>query len=636
MTIQVDPDGLDRWTVGAEQMVEDLAAQSGTLEGAMERFRASDGWWEHVSPAALPPVEYDLVAALVRFDRLADLVPRLAAAFRRLDGSGEDGTLTFDREPHIPWVPALDLDTLIVEYDGRIVVLGGDEGQRTRLEPDGDGGYVLVVSRPDGEGGWETVARRPLTSDQAGDLLIRAGDGNNVIEIPPEYDGHVVITTGRGDNLVGWEGENAAYRHGGGGDKRIFLGDGDNVVYGGSGDDHVWGGGGHDYLEGGEGDNRLFAGGGAQNTVYGGSGDDVIVGSADGDDFLVGGAGDDEIHGVGGRNTIGATEGSNRVVTGSGDDTVLVGGDGRQRVVSGGGEDTVMGDDRRTHATDVEHRITVEVDPDAGEVAIDLRRPGWMSDDEWAAWQRRVVTDLSVIRATPSGAEGLSALDQVAQEGGQVVTVLPYSGRDDPHDFGRDDGYDSSVWIVDGNTLRGNYASAPSDHPLSFLPGVDDTPAHVNYGPAHSGLGGVHRPPVLSLYHELSHSFDQMSGGTESGYYREVVVDADGDPVTGPDGRPIESYAPRAEINAVGYGDGSGGQATRPSAGGVDHPEGLTENALREDLGRDPRTGYPSTDPQGRTRGVPYRHELGEGESVRYELVDREDMPDDWLRMYER
>jgi hypothetical protein len=480
----------------------------------------------------------------------------------------------------------------IVQEGGRWVVNGdADDSNHIRLYAGAGDGYVVEVGHP-GPDGELVYERQALTRDQADDLLIRSGGGDNVIEVHPEVDLAVSIVTGDGDDLIGWEDGNPAYRQGGGGDQTTFLGGGDNVVYGGAGDDRIYGGDGDDYIQNGGGDNHLEAGGGAVNVIYGGAGDDVIIGSATGDDVLLGGSGDDRIEGVGGDNVI---------FGGSGDD-LLIGGEGRDRLITGEGTNTVIGsgDDTvisgggdRVHGAG--ETVTIEIDPAVGDTAISLERPGWMSDAEYAAWRERVEIDLDLFRATPSGQEGMRALDE-AVDGNRTIlgrqreiVIAPYleSGdRDRPTSR-----YTTEVWLFggdglsSGNSLGGNYASPPQ---------ATDGDAVVNYGPAHIDALDS-RPPAASLYHELAHSFDQLTGGTEGGTYTEMLLDADGEVLR-------EREAPMAEVNAVGIVDADGEIITRPSAGGVDHPPELTENALREELGWAHRPSYtmdPASYPEG-------------------------------------
>lgn len=72
--------------------------------------------------------------------------------------------------------------------------------------------------------------------------------------------------------------------------------------------------------------------------------------------------------------------------------------------------------------------------------------------------------------------------------------------------------------------------------------------------------------------------------------------------------------APLAEVNSVGLVSGDSEPMTRPNADGVAHPQALTENSHRSDLGRDPRPSY-TLDPEDRAAGVSVVYEI-DGERV--------------------
>jgi hypothetical protein len=123
------------------------------------------------------------------------------------------------------------------------------------------------------------------------------------------------------------------------------------------------------------------------------------------------------------------------------------------------------------------------------------------------------------------------------------------------------------------------------------------------------------RPPVASLYHELAHAYDQISGGTPDGEYTETVVDErTGDPIR-------DGTAPRAELNSVGFdADGDGDYDPLPTGGGRDHPGALTENALRDDLGWDNREGYTDVPGPGEDLVIEYTDE--DGNDIRIVVED--------------
>lgn len=581
--IVADPARLRAYREEAGGMVEALEYRTSELALALDRFRASDGWWAFL--AQVPPLDIDLGAATGRLRLVGEWVERVAGVFESIDRMAAPGPLDgWLRRALLASIPTLgEGGEPELVFDGRRWILSGSsDSDHIRLDPRSDGGFTVTIRTFGARGDLAATTELALSAEQAADLAIRAGEGHNVIEIPPDADIAVTITAGGGDDLVGWDsGADAGFRVGGGGDQRIFFSGGDNVVYGGAGDNELYGGSGNDYLEGGGGDNRVFAGGGDTNVLYGGTGNDLLVGSAGGNDFLVGGDGNDVLHGLGGTNTLTATGGDNIVWGGAGDDTIILGA-GDNVAHGGDGRNTLSGIVTTTASSNIHRRVRVEVDGAAGSRALELRRPDWMSDDEWAAWRQRVSTDLDLVRHTRAGLAGLQALDEAADDAGATVVLAPYGTMDDP-----DDAFSTERWLERGNVLGGNFAAPPNS---SSAPG--DGSALVNYGPAHIDALDA-RPPIVSLYHELSHSWDQLMGGTEPGTYTERLVDADGNPVTDVLGQAVERTAPLAEINSVGHDlTGDGGIDSRPSAGGHEHPEALTENSLRRELGWGERASY--------------------------------------------
>lgn len=249
------------------------------------------------------------------------------------------------------------------------------------------------------------------------------------------------------------------------------------------------------------------------------------------------------------------------------------------------------------HALEVEEVITIELTGDPGSTALRFPRPDWMSEAEHEAWLEHVDADLELIRTTPAGRAGLEALDDASDESDahwldpfvdvdRHIVVVPYGSRG-----GIKDDFSAEDWLGSGSgggvgSLPGNSASPP------FPTGLIDRDAEVSYGHVHSNALDD-RPPAVSLYHELSHAYDQILGGTEGGDYTEILRDADGNEIA------RYEDTPRAEINSVGRDlDGDGDIDTRENAKGHDHPTSLTENSLREDLGWDLRDSYVyETDP---------------------------------------
>jgi Ca2+-binding RTX toxin-like protein len=583
--IRVDPDALDVAGDAVAQMVGDLRAQTRGLGAALDAFRSTIGWTEFMSD--VPPLDIDLGAEGGLLDLLGSWLGQVAGAFRALDGEG--GSI-FTRAIRAGLLEALlggvlpTPDAPALVFDGERWVLLGTSASDSIEVVMVDGQMVARVRTLDSRtGALGEVTEYVLTEEQANGLVIRAGSGNDIIAVDPDIDVELVIWAGSGDDLVGWADQNPAVRISGGSGLRIFLGDGDDVAYGSIGADEIYTGAGTNFVDGGDGDDRIVAGGSALdvNVLYGGSGDDLLIGGR-GRSYLEGGSGADTLHGIAGSNVLSGGRGDDRIIGGVGADTII-GGRGADRITTGDGSNVVYTDG----ADDISGRrrtVRVEVDGEPGSLAIATPRPDWMSEAEHRAFLERMDADLELLRHLPDGQAGLSALDDVHRDSRtfplfgprRQIVVLPYGNPNEPHD-----GFSEEDWLRQGNVLGGNYAAPPGSSSAS---GRD---AAVNYGGAHIELQRGHfRPPIVSLYHELSHSFDQLSGGTESGTYTEIYRDADGNEL----GRTTQ---PMAEINSVGFDlEGDGRIGTRPSAGGREHPTELTENTLRSALGWEPRRGY--------------------------------------------
>lgn len=581
------PEQLRRYRDVARDVTTDLRSHTSQLGTALDTFRATPDWYDHVSD--VPPLDVDLSVVTETVRRLGAYCGRVAAAFGALD---EDGLGTASAADVARRAGSVHPDGVDLFFDGeRWIVNGTDQPDHVRLTVDEDGRYVLVVGTLDPATGRITYHDEVvLTDHQAANLTIRTGGGNDVVEVHPDVRISLRIWTGDGDDVVGWTDGTGVPRVGGGGDLEVFLGDGDDIAFGGAGDDRIYGGAGRDTIDGGDGDD-LLVGGDGNDTLYGGRGDDVLHGGA-GDDYLDGGSGNDRLDGGAGDDVLSGGRGDDVLYGGDGDD-VLIGGRGADRVDGGRGDNTVYtsGDDRIRNAADT---VIVEVTGEPGRTAISTPQPDWMSDEAYHAWLERIDADLETLTHLPSGNEGLRALDDAHdRSAGSTFDFLPWVDGSGTHvvilPYGSQSGAESHSIeaLMNGGRLPGSYAGPPG------YGGHDD--AVVNYGTLHPEALDE-RPPLASLYHELSHSFDQISGGTRSGDYTEVLVDEDGNELR-------RNSSPMAEINAVGFDlDGDGSIDTQTSGDGSHHPEGLTENALRDDLGRPRRPSYtipPDDIPEG-------------------------------------
>lgn len=142
------------------------------------------------------------------------------------------------------------------------------------------------------------------------------------------------------------------------------------------------------------------------------------------------------------------------------------------------------------------------------------------------------------------------------------MRILAYGNDEDA------DGFSVEDWLS-GDHLGGNYASPPG--------GDLKEDSLVNAGGTHPAALDD-RPPVASLYHEMSHAYDQISGGTPDGDY---------DPLDSDDGST--------------------------------HPGAFTENALRDDLGWDNRESYTLVPGHGEDVIVRYEDDGGNTREIRIE-----------------
>lgn len=567
------------------EVAGDLTGQVGALRAALDGFRATAGWADYVSD--VPPYDVELG---VLADQLGTLGATLAAIGDRAAAMDEAGVVTFDSGELGRLADQLDLPAVdLVEVGDRWVLSTTGDNEHVQVV-EGREGWMVRVGVQQADGTISYLPPRRLTDAQARNLVIRTAGGDDVIEVPAHARLHLTVWTGDGDDMATAHGDGSVPLTGGGGDDTIFLGDGDDLALGGGGDDRLYGGDGRDSLHGQGGDD-LVIGGAGFDTAYGGRGDDLLAGGA-GRDVLEGGSGADDLSGGTGADVLSGGRGDDVLDGGAGGDR-LFGGRGQDRIDGGAGSDTVVTDGEDVHRR-TEQTITVALDGDPGDYAVVTPRPDWMSDAEYDAWQERIDSDLELLRTTPSGQDGLAALDDASGASDSAwnpfdadsrVVVMPYGTPGEGQAA-----FDPTEWMRSGTGgLPGSFA-APENNPHAT-----DGDATVQYN-TWSPTALDDRPPVASVYHELAHSFDQVSGGTQAGDYTETLVDRDGDPVRTND-------APMAEINSVGHDlDGDGDIDTQPSAGGRDHPAALTENALRDDLGWDARPSY--TIPPGSVEAV--------------------------------
>ncbi|HYJ67010.1 MAG TPA: M91 family zinc metallopeptidase [Nocardioidaceae bacterium] len=526
-----------------------------------------------------------------------DLIKREGRPEATLDGEARTVAAMLDRGPNERDIKALEAAGLmptkdlqlgsaveppiLVKVGDEYVVMGSSDADHVQVIANDDGSFTIRVGTlVNGS----MVYRSERVPPGQTNLEIRTYDGNDVIEVPPEVKLNIRAYAGSGDdNYFG--GGHPGASVGGSGSDYIDLGEGDDVAFAGAGHDTIIGGDGKDVIDGQDGQDTIRGGDGF-DTIYGGQGMDILDGQG-GDDYVEGGSDDDIVDGGDGNDTLSGGRGDDILGGGEGNDHMF-GGRGSDVYDGGAGYDDVVAE-RGEVTVDTAPATIIELVGSPGDDAIELYKPDWMTDEQYEAWQERIDSDLELIRTTPNGREGLEALDDAYEDSdqgwnpfdsGSHIRIAPYVDTD-PDNSGidpqRNDGFSVEDWMQGVDRLGGNYASPPG--------GAYDDEALVNYGPTHYQALDE-RPPVVSLYHELAHSYDQISGGTPEGEWTEQRVDEHGNVID-------ESKTNKAEFNSTGFDlDGDGDYDTLDSDGGRDHPGALTENALRDDLGWDNRESY--------------------------------------------
>ncbi len=404
-------------------------------------------------------------------------------------------------------------------------------------------------------------------------LVIRTGDGNDLITTGSPTDNY-------GDKSVNVDLEVHA---GGGNDDVIGSWNGKNMLYGDGGDDHLVGGGkddqleggeGNDYLEGCDGNDRLF--GGAGNDVsYGGRGDDFLFDDGGEQNYLEGGKGNDKLIAMNaGRNILSGGRGDDMIQS-WGHDTVYT-GLGKDDVLNVVGDDTVYGQDKEDHIASLfGHTNIVNVDiPDTLDI-FGLKIPiaqgsSSIKMEGSTPFVDRMEDDIDMYRASPTGQQMLRALDNAhANEPGAPTVTLKEAPRSYLGTREVTTSVEGHTLVRDGaNVIKGKGADAT----------VEITPANPSYvRTSYSATvddplnqAGVWFPGSVWLYHELSHSYNQVTGTYQPGHTAH------------------ERQAVGLENGGLLY-DFDGDPATPPTTA---NPRVLTENGMRAEMGIPERPFY--------------------------------------------
>jgi hypothetical protein len=405
-------------------------------------------------------------------------------------------------------------------------------------------------------------------------VTIRAGEGNDTLLVSQNVRLNFTLEGGAGNDRI----------QGGAGNDRIEAGDGD---------DNVNGGGGRDYINGSRGNDKLYGSAG-HDTIYGGDGNDYIQGNA-GEDYLEGGRGRDHVLGGAGHD----------VLSGGRDNDTLEGGHGNDKLYAGEGTDKLYGNtaanrnSRRATGRDTIYSQRGDtVGRDAGTTNINVELAGTPGSrgvriEGSPEFVERVEQDIEFLRSSPTGRQMLTEFDKA------------YDSSRDPK---------SSWWLVgglfnDGNTVtirelseEDNGFAAATDYskteldPRTGQPG-DGSDVIISYNTQLNQLG-LRDPknpadswrdfdPVVVLYHEMAHAYDDVNGVMQpyAQYQAKNPNDRDLRDI-GMQNR--ERQAVGLENDGIPY-DFDGDPKTPKTTA---NPHALTENGLRDELGRRRRPRY--------------------------------------------
>ncbi|HEV2801895.1 MAG TPA: M91 family zinc metallopeptidase [Pyrinomonadaceae bacterium] len=405
-------------------------------------------------------------------------------------------------------------------------------------------------------------------------LTIRAGDGNDTIDVSRDVQVNFTLEGGAGNDRI----------QGSAGNDRIEAGDGDDTVDGGAG---------RDYINGSRGNDKLYGSAG-HDTLYGGDGDDYMQGNA-GEDYLEGGRGRDHLLGGAG----------NDAVSGGLDDDTLEGGRGDDRLYAGGGTDKLYGSfignrhpERATGTDIIYSQKGDEVAEDAGTTVVNVELVGQPGSrgvriEGSPEFVERVEQDIEFLRSSPTGRQMLTEFDKAYDStrdpksdwwligrffnDGNTVTIREL--REEDNGFAAATDYTKTS--LDPKTGQ---PGAGSDVIISYNTQLNQFPFRDPNNPADAWRD---LDPVVVLYHEMAHAYDDVRGVMQPYEMYQAKNPVDNDP--------RDIGVPNRERQAVGLeNDGIpfdfDGDPTTPKT--TANPHALTENGLRDELGRPRRPRY--------------------------------------------
>lgn len=577
-------------------------------------------------PPAFDITVYDpAIAARAEADRVtynaavdAHNAQRLAAA-----GDWDHLIIPASHVRELPWeVPHVndEVDRLMAEEDlgfAAAVTISMTQQRQPDFVPDGST-FLTLFEPPPLQGPWSAsfasmvVDSGPeleawaenLTADQQvsfttgddiitvtmrGDLVV-ISDGTTETIVDPTTTDRIFIAGNAGSDTITVDGDVTAHLviAGGAGDDTIIGGGGNDIIVGNAGGDRVQGRGGHDIivggtrsssaddLEGGDGNDLILAGAGS-DYASGGHGNDIIWGGS-GRDAVYGGSGNDLLIGQGGNDYLDGGKRDDIVLGGAGDD-VTAGGRGDDHLDGGLGADVAiagMGDDLVAGGTSADRAIvqttdTVDsADVDITAVIIDASAGSSIQfqDNQRPEFISRVNDDLDTLRSTVTGNAMLTTLDAESSRTGNQVDI-----RELPND--QNNGFATAA---NGADTRHRFPAPPG-------PGSDST---VSYNPSFQLNNAGIAPPIVVLFHEFAHSYNHITGTAVDGTYSGTATKDSG--INNRERQAVGLPIDHDEDGSATPG-GTGGPPT-PEIPVPGHPTELTENALREEFGMDPRPSY--------------------------------------------
>jgi len=433
----------------------------------------------------------------------------------------------------------------------------------------------------------QVFSKEATVTRTGGQVIIDAGAGDDQIGVSQDAKtGNITVSVnGESQTFSGRDRNNLVIRAGEGNDN-IWVDENMTVnlrLEGGDGDDFIRGGGGHDKIEGGQGNDRLHGAGGndyingsvGDDIIYGDDGNDTVYGG-DGNDEIYGNNGDDYLEGSRGNDTINGNDGNDTISGGIGDDT-LYGNYGDDAIYTGQGTDIANGDDgnnkiyAQTGDTVQKNEgginntvVTVELKGNPGGTGVMVT-----GSDEF---RERVEADLEMLRSSPVGRQMLTGFDDAQKSDSVTVTIQELPNENN--------GY------ADWQNRLNPTAPQPDMDPTTGALGTPNS-ATISYNPQFAPTfeftdgTEAYTPPVTVLYHEMGHAYDYTHGTFRA------------EPYNGTDTNDSGINLRVGERVAVGLPiDNDNDPRTAERTDDANHPDELTENALREEMNLQLRTSY--------------------------------------------